>query len=104
MLRNDNANCDDIVNRVEEWVTKPDTKLTVQGTELTTDTECPVSISSFDDSYCDVAASSASAMAARVAAPVVVILVVVGGVVIVIIVAVLLLMRRRKKATYEIFG
>ena len=101
MLENENANCDDIVDRVEEWVTTTDTELTVQGTELTTNTECPVRISNFDDSFCNVATDSVTARAARIAAPTVVIVVVVG-VAIVIVVAVLLHLHKRKKTTHEV--
>ena len=103
MLDNDNAACDVIVNSVEEWVTAVDTTLTVQGTELTTNIECPVNIGSLDENYCDVVTSSA-VKAARVAAPVVVVVVVIGSIVVVVAVVILLHLRRRKKTTYEVFG
>ena len=103
ILDNDQANCSVIRDRVIEWVTADDTRLTIQGTELTTNTECPVVISSYDDSYCGVITSSA-ARAARIAAPTVVVVVVVGAVVAVVAVAIFLHLRRRKKTTYEVFG
>lgn len=106
MLGNDNANCTVIVNRLEQWVTTADTKLTTQGTELTTNIDCPVSITSFSDEYCDVDVSAAErARVTRIVAPtVVIIVVVVVCVVILIVVAVFLSLRRRRKTTYEVFG
>ena len=106
MLGNDNAGCDVIVNGLEQWVTTADTVLTAQSTELTTNIDCPVGISSFSDVYCDVDVSAVErARITRIVAPTVIVIVVVAVcVVILIVVAVFLSLRRRKKTTYEVFG
>ena len=97
----------DLLDYIETWVKNTD-EITVTGTTLKLDSDCPVRINELDDKSCDVGSggteSQTSNNGARVAAPIVVILVVIAAAVIALMVVVFIYWRRKHGKSYNIFG